>query len=172
MRRLINSCFGLGFLPIAPGTWGSLPTAIIFYLLCACAAPLAEINVIMLALAVIGSVSCIVYASASIAATSKLDPSEVVMDEFAGQAVTFLSLTALAPHTAIIAAILGFLLFRFFDILKPWPVYKLEALPAGLGILADDLMAGLYAAIVFNLCTFLGIIAYFSKLLNNILRLA
>jgi phosphatidylglycerophosphatase A len=169
MGRLICSCFGLGWMPIAPGTWGSLPSAVIFFLLCACSAPLAEINVVMFGLVIIGSVACVVYAPASIAATGKLDPSEVVMDEFAGQGLTFVSISALAPQNALVAAVVGFLLFRLFDIFKPWPANRLEALPSGWGILLDDIMAGIYASIIFNILTISGLLQHFSKIVNHLL---
>ena len=104
-----------------------------------------------------GSIICVKFAPAAIAATGRADPREVVADEFAGQAVTFLAipfLTAAAISTRQIwaAAVLGFLLFRLFDIVKPWPIRKVEKLPNGWGILADDLLAGVYAAIVLLIC--------------------
>jgi phosphatidylglycerophosphatase A len=151
LRRWISSCFGLGFLPVAPGTWGSLPIAVIFWILCAEGTCTAGINAVMAALIFVGATACVVYGPASIAATGKQDPSEVVMDEFAGQALTYLSFFAISPHNAIFAAVLGFLLFRVLDVLKPWPVYLLEALPGGWGILADDLGAGVIGAVIFNL---------------------
>jgi phosphatidylglycerophosphatase A len=163
MPRLIASCFGLGRMPIAPGTWGSLSPAIIFALLCNKGASVTEINVIMIGLAFIGSVACVRFAPASIAATGSSDPREVVMDEFAGQAIAFIGIAALRPSQMIVATVLGFLLFRLFDIVKPWPIRKLEMLPAGWGILADDLLAGVYAAIVFQFCAFIGLIAFLSR---------
>lgn len=163
MQRLIVSCFGLGRLPIAPGTWGSLPPVVIFFLLCGSSAGVAETNVLMIGLALIGSVACVRFAPASIAATGSSDPREVVMDEFAGQAIAFVGIAAIAPSQMCVAAALGFLLFRLFDILKPWPIYKLESLPGGWGILADDLLAGIYAAIVFQICALTGLIAILSE---------
>jgi phosphatidylglycerophosphatase A len=167
MQRLIASCFGLGRLPIAPGTWGSLPPVIIFALLCAGGASVEKINVLMLGLAIIASVACVQFAPASIAATGSSDPREVVMDEFAGQSITFIGIVAIAPLQMCVAAALGFLLFRLFDIVKPWPIYKLESLPGGWGILADDLLAGIYAAIVFQICALTGLIAFLSKLVSS-----
>lgn len=163
MQRLTASCFGLGKLPIAPGTWGSLPPVIIFMLLGMSDASVTKVNVIMAGLALIGSVACVRFAPASIAATGSTDPREVVMDEFAGQSIAFIGIAAIAPSQACVAAALGFLLFRLFDIVKPWPIRKLELLPAGWGILADDLLAGVYAAIVFQTCAQTGLIAFLSK---------
>jgi phosphatidylglycerophosphatase A len=163
MQRLIASCFGLGRLPIAPGTWGSLPPVAIFALLCMGDAGVTETNVLMIGLALIGSIACVRFAPASIAATGSSDPREVVMDEFAGQSLAFVGIAMILPSQMCVAAALGFLLFRLFDILKPWPIYKLESLPGGWGILADDLLAGVYAAIIFQICALTGLIAFLSK---------
>lgn len=152
MGRLLTSCFGLGRLPVAPGTFGSLPPVLLFVLMCRFGLPATTIAIAMAILALAGSVICIKFASAAIAATGESDPREVVADEFAGQAVT-ISLTVAAPISNIwVAGLLGFLLFRFFDILKPWPIRKLEKLPKGWGILADDLLAGVFAGITSLVC--------------------
>ncbi len=156
MKRLLASCFGLGWLPVAPGTWGSLPPAIIFALMCYLGASALLISLVMAALALGGCAVCIKFAPAAIAATGKNDPGEVVADELAGQAVTFLAIPFFIPvilTTGQICIITfgGFLLFRLFDIVKPWPIRKLEKLPEGWGVLADDLLAGVYAAIVLQI---------------------
>lgn len=162
MKRLLASCFGLGRLPVAPGTWGSLPPTLVFALMCLLSTSAVIVSIVMAVLALAGSVLCIKFAPASITATGKTDPREVVADELAGQAVTLLVIPFLVVGTASTSqiwgiAVLGFLLFRFFDIVKPWPIRKLEKLPQGWGVLADDLMAGLYAAIVLNVCVRLWI---------------
>ena len=72
--------------------------------------------------------------------TGRNDPSEVVIDEVAG----FFAATFFLPPSLLVMA-LGFVLFRFFDILKPYPIRRLEALKGGWGIVMDDLLAGLYA---------------------------
>ena len=92
MKRLAASCFGLGRLPLAPGTWGSLPPAIIFALMWHLGISAVVISVVMAALALVGSAVCIICAPAVTAATGKSDPREVVVDELAGQAVTFLAI--------------------------------------------------------------------------------
>ena len=154
MKRMLTSCFGLGFLPIAPGTWGSMPSAAIFAAICFLADAEYELainSIVMVLLIAIGSFACIRYAPAIIEATGKKDPGEVVADELAGQAVTFLGVSASSPKEILIIAAVGFLLFRLFDIIKPSPARDFEKLPAGWGILADDLMAGVYAAIVLQI---------------------
>ena len=160
MKRLLVSCFGLGRLPIAPGTWGSLPPTIIFAVMCQLHVPGYWITVVMAALILTGSIICVKFAPAAIEATGKSDPGEVVADELAGQAVTYLVIPFFIPEilTACELCIItsgGFLLFRFFDIVKPWPIRKLEKFPKGYGILADDLLAGIFAAIVLLIIIFL-----------------
>lgn len=163
MKRMLTSCFGLGRLPIAPGTWGSLPPVIIFGLMCHYGASSALITNVMAALVLAGSVVCVQFAPAAIAATRKKDPREVVADEFAGQAIVFLFSPFLAMGTAmprqiLITAFVGFVLFRIFDIKKPWPIRKLEKYPAGWGILADDLLAGVFAWVVLQICIWVFIV--------------
>lgn len=163
MKRLLTSCFGLGWLPIAPGTWGSLPTAAVFTLMCYFDMPAALISIIMVFLALAGCVICIKFAPAVIEATGKADPQEVVVDEFAGQAITFLVISfsdidTFSNRQILATAALGFFLFRLFDIVKIWPISLIQKLPKGWGILADDLLAGVYAAIVLLICVKLWII--------------
>jgi len=169
MKRLLVSCFGLGWLPIAPGTWGSLPPTVIFVLMYYFGILDVAISVVMAVLVLVGCFVCVKFAPASIAATGREDPPEVVADEFAGQGVTFLVVPFLAvAHASItqilITAMLGFLLFRLFDIVKPWPIHKLEKLPQGWGVLADDLLAGVYAAIALVLCHKIGLAEYLVSL--------
>ncbi len=171
MRRLAASCFGLGWLPVAPGTWGSLPPTIVFALMCHFGASAGLISIVMAALAAAGCVVCVKFAPAAIAATGKTDPREVVADEFAGQAITFLLLTAIAATGKIwrfplATAVAGFLLFRFFDIVKPWPARRSEKLPAGWGVLTDDLWAGVYAGIALVFCLRIGLVEYISGLVR------
>ena len=108
----------------------------------------------MFLIAVDASTACVLFSSDAIEATGKKDPPEVVVDEVAGQTLTLLpfSLYDISGNEIIIVTLAGFILFRLFDIIKPWPCRKLEKLPAGWGILADDLMAGFYAAIVLMIC--------------------
>ncbi len=167
MRRLLASCFGLGRLPLAPGTWGSLPTAIIFGLMWQLHASGISISIVMAVLALAGSIVCVKFVPVVIRATGKGDPGEVVADELAGQAVTFLFIPFLTLETFStgqiwVTTVAGFLLFRLFDIAKPWPIRRLEKLPEGWGVLADDLLAGVYAGIVLFFCCKIGLISYIS----------
>ncbi len=98
--------------------------------------------------AIAGAWVSVQYAPTVVEATGKKDPGMVVSDEVAGQAVTMLLISIMEPDNIWLAAGLGFLLFRLFDIFKPWPCKHLEKWPNGLGILADDLMAGVYGALL------------------------
>ena len=145
MKRLITSCFGLGFLPKAPGTWGSLPPVALFVLFRFYQVPVLTTAIVMVVLMLVSSVLCVMFTPAIQKLTGKTDPGEVVIDEFAGQCVVFAILAGQSDVWTV--AISGFLLFRFFDILKPPPIRKLEKIPAGWGVLLDDLLAGVYAGI-------------------------
>ncbi len=152
MKRWIATCFGLGWLPVAPGSWGSLPPTIVFGLLMIFGAPAAATTTALAVMVLAGSVACVLCAPASIAARGKKDPGEVVTDEFAAQALAFLAVPLAAPRLlcvweSLLLASVGFLAFRVLDIAKPWPIRKLERFPAGWGILADDLAAGIGAAV-------------------------
>ncbi len=152
-KRLIATCLGLGWMPVAPGTWGSLPPVVVFGVLTYCGAPGAATTVVMALMLVAGCVACIVGSPGSIAAVGKEDPGEVVADEFAGQAVAFLVVPLVATRglsgwESLAIAACGFLAFRVIDILKPGPIKRLERLPMGWGILADDLAAGVVSAIL------------------------
>jgi phosphatidylglycerophosphatase A len=150
MKRLLTSCFGLGWLPVAPGSWGSLPPAVIFGLVYYFGGSWLLALSLMVVLLAAGSVVCLKLSDAAVAATGKEDPNEVVADEIAGQSLTFMAMpllinadTSMRQIVTIVA--LGYFLFRLFDTVKPWPSYRFEELPGGWGILADDLMAGVYA---------------------------
>jgi phosphatidylglycerophosphatase A len=97
-KRLIATCFGLGWMPVAPGTWGSLPPAIVFGLMMYFCAPPIATAIVMAVMVVVGCVACVCCGPASIAATGRQDPGEVVMDEFAAQALTFLAVPFLTPR--------------------------------------------------------------------------
>lgn len=150
MRKLLLSGFGTGFLPIAPGTWGSAAAAII-WLAGALALRAFSPWWIVLATAIAiaaASAICIAFGDYAITLWKRKDPSHVVIDEFAGQWVSLLPVAFVpAGRMQIIAVAIAFFLFRVFDVIKPPPARQAESLPAGIGILADDLMAGVYAAL-------------------------
>jgi phosphatidylglycerophosphatase A len=153
---------GVGFLPLAPGTWGSLVGVGLYLILRAAGLrflaagagergmsdPVVESLYMTLSLAVIICVTAAGVWAATRAEKllGRKDPGAVVVDEVAGQLITFLFIP-LSFNLNWWLALAGFLLFRAFDIWKPYPVRRLEALEAGLGIMADDVLAGIYAAV-------------------------
>jgi len=160
----IATC-GVGYLPIAPGTIGSLVGVGLYlavwgglYQLFEANAARGRLNLLyvftpqlaaMLLLIFIVSMAGIWAATRAEKAAQKKDPSIVVIDEVAGQMIALLS----GPFWihAWWSILSAFILFRLFDIWKPYPIRRLEALESGLGIMADDLLAGVYALIVNSL---------------------
>jgi phosphatidylglycerophosphatase A len=145
VTTLVSTWFGVGFLPIAPGTWGSLAAIPIVHLVVTAWGAWSLLG-FALGVAAIG-----VHASGETARLRGVkDPSEVVVDEVAGQAIALLPVYALVPPGAVVlrvgTVLLAFLLFRILDVWKPGPIGWLERLPGGFGIMADDLLGGAVAA--------------------------
>lgn len=139
---LLASGLGAGYLPLAPGTWGTL-VAVPLYLALARLPALSYLaaGLVFVALAVAA-------AGKAERLSGRKDPGFVVIDEMAG----FLVAMALIPFGwGTLAA--GFVLFRLLDVLKPPPVRAVERLGGGLGIVGDDLVAGLYANLALRLLT-------------------
>ena len=143
---LAISTFGVGYLPLAPGTWGSLVAVGIFLGFVQVFKGNALIAVVLVSIVVV-TFAGIWAASRTEALANRKDPSKVVVDEVAGQLISLFPLT-LFTQWSIVAVIISFILFRFFDIVKPYPARRLEALKGGLGIMCDDLIAGVYAAVI------------------------
>ena len=121
-------------MPVAPGTAGSAVGVLAFLLVDNW--DLGSLTALIAVVTVVG-----VWASGRAARHfGREDPGPVVIDEVAGQLVTFAG-----TGVGLMGVLAGFVIFRVFDIIKPWPAGRLEALPGGVGIMADDLMAGLYA---------------------------
>jgi undecaprenyl-diphosphatase len=140
-----TTCFGIGHIPRAPGTFGSLPAVAVYIVLQHFAPNMTICG--LLALAAVFSWICVRFAPAVIADCGRKDPGFVVADEVAGQSLALIGVTLALPDSIWLSAALGFVLFRLFDVSKPFPCKRLEKLPGGVGVLADDLMAGIYAAL-------------------------
>jgi len=145
---LAIATFGVGFIPIAPGTWGSLVGVGIYLLLRTKA--LGEFSgfefTLILTIQVI-TLSGIWAASRTERISGRKDPGKVVVDEVAGQLVSLIP-TLMPILSAPLWIMVSFILFRFFDIVKPYPARDMERLHGGLGIMCDDWVAGIYAATV------------------------
>jgi len=141
---VIATFFGVGRLRPGPGSWGSAATvllwAIVAHSISATSQPAAA-SVLALMAVLIG-----IPAATRVSRASGLDPQFVVIDEVAGQLISFIGIPI--SWKTLLA---GFILFRVFDILKPPPVRQLERIPEGAGIVLDDLGAGLYALAVMHL---------------------
>ncbi len=137
--------FGSGAIPIAPGTFGTL-IAIPFYL-AICSLPLV-IYIIVVTLITIGSIALCERVSHEI---NSHDHQGMCLDEIVGYLVTMTG----APH-GILWIVAGFILFRVFDIWKPWPInYVDKRVAGGLGMILDDVLAGVYSMICLKLLTLL-----------------
>jgi len=134
---LIATWFGCGLAPVAPGTAGSLAALAIAYML-----PWRPVYFAALAIAL--TPVAIWAAGVTARKTGSEDPQIVVIDEVLGQWITLAGASVLNWKSWLAA----FVLFRLFDIWKPQPVRRLEALGGGAGVVADDLMAGVYGALV------------------------
>jgi phosphatidylglycerophosphatase A len=143
MRRLgvfIATCGYIGYAPVAPGTFGSAAGLLVFYLVRSSGSTMVELATIVL-LFVVGIWSG-TEAEHYFGGT---DPGPVVLDEVFGMLITL----ALLPVN-VTGAIVGFLVFRVLDVIKPWPSAQLEHLPGGLGVMADDGMAAIYGNILMH----------------------
>jgi phosphatidylglycerophosphatase A len=147
---LVATFFGAGRLKPGPGTWGSLATTIL-WALASLRIPLASRTWATIVAA--GAVTLIgIPAATRVARASRLkDPQFVVIDEVAGQLVSLIAVP-LAWKTFLAS----FILFRVFDMWKPFPIRRLERLPEGTGIVVDDLGAGLYALTIMHLLLYFG----------------
>jgi len=150
--KLIATFFGTGLLHPGPGSWGSAATVLLWWLLSRWISPYWQPTsaVLLAALAIVVGIPAATHMAR---ATGLKDPQFVVIDEVAGQLITLI-----AVPVSWKSLLLGFILFRAFDILKPPPVRQLEHLPEGFGIVIDDVGAGLYALALMQLALHFGLL--------------
>lgn len=141
--KIVTGTFlGSGLLPKAPGTWGSLAFLPVIYLV--------SVYFGLTGLLLLLGITIILSLWSTTENVKKFgpDPPQFVMDECAGQVIPFLIVTfTLSAGTDLIYLAAGFILFRLFDITKPLGIKQVEKLDGKFGILADDLLAGIYALI-------------------------
>jgi phosphatidylglycerophosphatase A len=137
---LLGTGFGCGYSPIAPGTIGSLVAILLFVLI-----PLSHIYWLIIALLtfLVG-----IRISGYIEVNTEKDPGIIVIDEYVGQ---WISLLFLPRSISVFLA--GFFLFRFFDIVKPFPANISQRIEGGLGVMLDDVWAGIYTNLVLQILT-------------------
>ena len=136
----IATC-GVGYLPLMPGTFGSLLGIAFFVLLARVSAAVVLITILIVTFVGIWA------GTRTEELIGRKDPGRVVVDEVAGQLIALFPLTFFASWSTA-AVIVSFILFRFFDIVKPYPADRLQALDGGMGIMCDDLVAGVYAGVI------------------------
>lgn len=138
----LATCGGIGYFPIAPGTLGAAVGLV----------PVVLVGRVGISPAwqslALGLTAAVIFAAGVGAATrsekffGRTDPGHVVIDEVVGQMVTFLAM----PNAGWKLIVAGFVLFRIFDVIKPFPAGRAEHLPGGWGIMTDDVVAGVYGA--------------------------
>ena len=138
-----TSVLFVGYAPFFSGTIGSIPGAVVAFCL-------GDRPFVLLLLALVLFVLGALASSRGEKIFGRKDPGEVVIDEFMGMLVAFLWLPVTLQSLAAV-----FVLFRLFDIWKPFPARKFEDIPGGLGIMADDLVAGIYANLTYRILVFL-----------------
>jgi phosphatidylglycerophosphatase A len=164
-RKLILTGGGLGYLPIAPGTWGSLAPCAVFLLLAwalggrAGGSAVLLVAAVMAAVAILSSVGCVALGKFAERTFGRKDSPHCVIDEYAGQAVTLLGLPLAAAGRIYLPAAAAFVAFRVMDILKPPPARWMEKLPFGWGVLLDDVVAGVYANVLCQIILRVGLYA-------------
>ena len=161
---LALTTFGVGYLPLAPGTWGSAVGVAIYVavewliakslLSGADAASSAVAHSLIAVMLVVLIIVGIWAAGRSTSLFGNSDPSQAVVDEVQGQLITFLFIPFTYSWKYVLA---GFLLFRLFDIWKPYPIDDLQDLPAGIGVCADDIVAGVYAGVCLSIIYAVGL---------------
>lgn len=133
----LATCFRIGYLPLAPGTWGSLAALMAWRLLPEM--ELFRLSLIVVVVFLVGVISSTILSERE----GDSDPSHIVIDEWAGMWIALLMIPNEWKWLGM-----AFILFRLFDIVKIYPANRFEKLPGGWGIMMDDVVAGLYAGVV------------------------
>jgi phosphatidylglycerophosphatase A len=150
--KLAATFFGAGLLHPGPGSWASAATIFLWWLLSGCISPHSQ-PAVLISLAAAATLIGIPAATHMARSTGLKDPQFVVIDEVAGQLITLI-----AVPVSWKSLLLGFILFRGFDIVKPPPVRQLERLPEGFGIVLDDVAAGLFALVIMQVALHFGLL--------------
>ena len=160
---MVTTFFGSGMSPKAPGTMGSLAATVAVYPMAILAVKLlgAEgINPFFLIAAIVVFFGAIPFVNKAMKDTHTEDPGWIVIDEVCGIFMTFAFINPglisnMGPMFAIPLLLIGFGLFRFFDILKPLGIHRFEKFPGAWGVMADDLLGGIYAGLLMHVIAYL-----------------
>lgn len=147
LNKFIATAGGIGYLPLAPGTWASIVTAAIWFLVFK-NHDNTVIQLIVTGLIIIAGI----YFSGNTGNPADKDPSYVVIDEVAGMCITLL---LIIPNYQNIIA--GLIVFRILDILKPLGIKKMEVFGGGYGIMLDDILAGVYSNLILRVITLINL---------------
>jgi phosphatidylglycerophosphatase A len=159
LSLIIATGFGVGFIPFAPGTFGSILGLLIAYFLISVFNPdvILQQNSLIIVSVILAFLG-IWAANRAEKIFDQKDAGQIVLDEVCGQLISFIFI---APYLRRLGGqwvwwgIAGFILFRAFDILKPYPLKVLEQIRGGLGVMLDDIIAGIYAAVVLSIALLL-----------------
>lgn len=141
--KIFASGFGSGYFPIASGTWGSLFAALIYWYL------FPHNNYFSLLIVVFSTIISVPISTMAEKLYQKKDDSHIVIDEFIGMWISLLFL----PHTLFVY-FTAFILFRIFDVIKPFFIRKVQSWNGGLGIVADDFFAGIFVNLIMQILVF------------------
>ncbi len=139
LQKIVATAGGIGYLPIAPGTWAAGIAAVFWFYFNNSISGSYNIQLLLTVIVIAAGI----YYAGKILSENEKDPSYIVIDEVAGLFVTLIFI----PPT-FYNVLLGFILFRFFDIVKPLGVRTMEKYPQGWGIMLDDILAGIYSNVV------------------------
>ena len=142
----LATCLGLGRLPYAPAVWGSLPPVVVYQVL-GYLGPSANVFVMTL-FVLAGSFVCVKLVPGALQSMPPERHRTIVADQLAGQGLTMLLIAVLAPTEICNSMALGFITFRLFDIVRPWPCKPLAKQPPGLDLLVPALVAGVYGGVL------------------------
>ena len=156
---LVTTFFGSGMSPKAPGTMGSLAAAVVAYPMALAASQsgvMIGANIIFLVASIVVFFGAIPFVNKAMRDTGTEDPGWIVIDEVCGifMSLAFIPAEIILAHPWILAVAFG--LFRFFDILKPLGIHRFEKFPGAWGVMADDLLGGVYAGILL----LIGLVAF------------
>lgn len=147
LARLLSTGFGIGYSPKAPGTMGALVTVVVYWF-CPTRSPLFLFS-FSFAVIIIGIITSSITEKEFQNKTANYalrDPAIIIIDEIAGMLTALIFIPKKLPFV-----IIAFLLFRFFDIAKPFPINRVEKLPSGWGIMFDDVIAGIFSNIILQI---------------------
>jgi len=145
VAKAFSTFFGAGYFPIAPGTFASLIAALLYkFFLVRWNWPWYAALICLIFF--LGALSCSIFSEE----LGQKDPRKIVIDEVCGQWLVYFLIAGTWTNM-----IIGFFLFRIFDVVKPPPIQKLEKLPGGWGIMADDILAAVYSAVLLHAYLFI-----------------